>query len=390
MTNPALYNQAAKKFADHFQCRHTVAAYAPGRIEVLGNHTDYNDGFVLSAGIDLGTIFLAAPSAGSTCRILAGNTMEETEFDIASPAPTKGQAWANYVKGVFAQLGHRDAIKTGFTGMLFGDLPLGAGLSSSAALEMSTGLALCELYGIKVGKLEMAKIGQTAEHEYVGIRCGLLDQISAMFAMENQLVMSDFRSLKVEHVPLTADARFIVFNTKVKHSLVDSAYNERRATCEKAAKFFASALKHPVTALRDVSWEEWKEHSPKMDPVMARRAAHVIGENTRVLKGRQLLEKDGLTGFGKLMFESHESSRVNYENSCNELDFLVATASKTEGTLGARLSGGGFGGSAVVLAHDRDVKRIGETLTNSYSAEFGRPCDVRVITPSGGAHVLKA
>jgi galactokinase len=383
-----LYDQAARKFADHFQRRHAVAAYAPGRIEVLGNHTDYNDGFVLSAGIDLGTIFLAAPSGGSTCRLLAGNTMEEAEFDIASPAPAKGQAWANYVKGVFAQLQHRSAIKAGFLGMLFGDLPLGAGLSSSAALEMSAGLALGELYGIRIGKLELAKIGQTAEHEYVGIRCGLLDQISAMFAMENQLVMSDFRSLKVEHVPLASDARFIVFNTKVKHSLVDSEYNERRATCEKAAKFFASVLKHQVNALRDVSWEELKEHSSKMDPVMARRAAHVIGENTRVLKGRQLLEENGLAAFGKLMFESHESSRVNYENSCKELDFLVATATMTAGALGARLSGGGFGGSALVLAHERDVERIGETLTNAYSKEFGLPCDTRVVTPSGGAHVL--
>jgi galactokinase len=385
-----LYDQAARKFADHFQCRHTVAAYAPGRIEVLGNHTDYNDGFVLSAGIDLGTVFLAAPSANSSCRLYAGNTTNETEFDAASPAPVKGQAWANYVKGVFAQLGHRAAIKSGFIGMLFGDLPLGAGLSSSAALEMSTGLALCELYGIRIGKLELAKIGQTAEHEYVGIRCGLLDQISAMFAVENQLVMSDFRSLKVEHVPLATDARFIVFNTKVKHSLVDSEYNERRSTCEKAARFFASALKHRVTALRDVSWEEWQEHSSKMDPVMARRAAHVIGENSRVQNGRQLLANSDLAGFGKLMFESHESSRVNYENSCDELDFLVATAAKTAGALGARLSGGGFGGSAVVLTYERDAMSVGEKLALAYSARFGQSCEVRVVSPSGGARVLGA
>jgi galactokinase len=390
MINQDVHDHAAKKFADAFHRPHTVAAYAPGRIEVLGNHTDYNEGFVLSAGIDLGTFFLVAPSDDAACRLLAGDTMEEATFDVASPTPVKGQAWSNYVKGVFAKLRDRGSVKTGFTGMLLGNLPLGAGLSSSAALEMSAGMAFCELYGIKIEELDLAKIGQAAEHEYAGIRCGLLDQISAMFARDNELVMSDFRSLKIEHVPMTGDAKFIVCNTKVKHSLVDSEYNERRATCEKTARFFASVLKHPVSALRDVSWSEWQQYSSKMDPVMAKRSAHVIGENTRVLEGRDLLMSGKLADFGKLMFESHESSRVNYENSCKELDFLVAAAKKTSGALGARLSGGGFGGSTVVLVRLGDVKSVGDALTSAYAREFGHQCDTRVVSPSAGAKICRS
>jgi len=387
MINRDVYDIAAKKFADAFGQPHTVAAYAPGRIEVLGNHTDYNEGFVLSAGIDLGTFFLAAPSSDSNCRVVAGNTMEETAFDVTSPTPAKGHAWSNYVKGVFAKLRERSIVKTGFIGMMLGNLPLGAGLSSSAALEMSAGLAFCELYGIKIEKLDLARIGQAAEHDYAGIRCGLLDQISVMFAGHNELVMSDFRAMKVDRVPMSSEAKFIVFNTRVKHSLVDSEYNERRATCEKSAIFFSTVLKHPVTALRDVSWSEWKQYSPEMDPVMARRSAHVIGENARVVKGGQLLTAGNLTDFGKLMFESHESSRVNYENSCKELDFLVTAAKNTPGTLGARLSGGGFGGSVVVLARAGDVDTIGGALGSAYDREFGHACDTCVVSPSAGAAI---
>jgi len=387
MINKEVYEQSAGKFLEHFGRGHTVAAYAPGRVEVLGNHTDYNEGFVLSAAINLGTFFLAAPSGSKKCRVLAGDRMEEEAFDIGSPAPSKNKAWSNYVKGVFAKLGERKNISSGFLGVLLSNIPLGAGLSSSAALEMSAGLALADLYKIKIEMLDLARIGQAAEHEYAGLRCGLLDQISSLFARGNELVMSDFRTLQIKHVPLAKDARFIMCNTSAKHTLTSSAYNERRKRCEMAAKFFASVLKHPVKTLRDVSWREWETYSRKMDSVTAKRSAHIIGENARVLKGRDLLVKGKLEEFGELMYESHESSRVNFENSCPELDFVVSTAKRTSGAIGTRLSGGGFGGSAVILAHARDVNSISEDLSTAYQNKFAHPCDLRVITPSRGAHL---
>jgi len=200
--------------------------------------------------------------------------------------------------------------------------------------------------------------------------------------------MSDFRTLRVENVPLGEDACFLMCNTNAKHSLVSSKYNERRAKCEEAARFFASTLPHPVKALRDVTWEEWEKCSANMDPEAAKRAAHVIGENTRVLKGRELLNHGDLTGFGRLMFESHESSFANFENSCPELDFLVTAAKSIPGVLGARLSGGGFGGSAVVLLHPRDAAAASQALATAYQEEFGQSCDARVIKPSAGARIV--
>jgi len=383
-----LYPDLARRFVKCFGHPHTVAAYAPGRVEVLGNHTDYNEGFVLSAAIDAGTWCLVAPSPDATCRIIAGDIEQESTFRIDAIVADKESPWANYVKGVLAKIAACMDTRNGVLVLFESTVPLGAGLSSSAALEISAGLAISKAYGVKIPPLDLARIGQAAEHEYVGAKCGLLDQISSLFGKANALVMTDFRSLKVETVPAGTDACFLMCNTSVKHSLVDSEYNERRMRCEQAAKFFAGVLKHPVKALRDVSWKELEQHRASMDPVVARRAAHPIGEDERVVKGRDLLQKGDLTGFGKLMFESHESSRRYFENSCPELDFLVDTARTTSGVLGARLSGGGFGGSAVVLCHPKDADCIGKALAAAYEKEFRHVPDVRVIVPSGGARLL--
>jgi galactokinase len=393
MINKAVFEKVAKKFTDHYGESHSVAAYAPGRVEVLGNHTDYNEGYVLSAAINMGTFFLAIPSPDSKCRLVAADRDEEAIFDISSVTPSTEMSWANYVKGVFAGLSQKGEIKNGFLGMILGNIPLGAGLSSSAALEISAGLALSELYDIHVHKKNMAKIGQAAEHKYAGVKCGLLDQISSIYGRKNHLVMTDFRSLDVENVPFAgkkagAEACFLMCNSNAKHTLADGVYNERRAKCEEAARFLAGVLKHPVKALRDVSWEELQEHSSKMDPVAAKRAAHVVGECTRVLKGKELLAQHKLEEFGKLMFESHESSINNFENSCEELDFIVAESKKIPGVMGARLSGGGFGGSAVILINPRDVDIASKAFSSAYEKEYGHTCDIRVIKPSAGAKLL--
>jgi len=357
-------------------------------VEVLGNHTDYNEGFVLSAAINFGTYFLASPSEDTTCRIVAGDLMAEVTFDVNAPEAVTENTWANYVIGVLAGLQSHGETKTGFNGMFLGNIPLGAGLSSSAALEMCTGLALGKLYGIDVEAMAMAKIGQKAEHEHAGVKCGLLDQVSSLFGQENSLVMTDFRSLEIETLPLGGDAAFLMCNTKAKHALVDGEYNERREHCEEAAAFFKGVLPHPVAALRDVSWAEWEVHSPAMDAMTAKRSAHPIGEDERVLDGRTMLDSGDLAGFGKLMFASHDSSVNYFENSCEELDTIVNAAKEIPGVLGARLSGGGFGGSVVALIHPRDAEAVSQAINAAFEKAHGHPCDISVITPSAGARIV--
>jgi len=390
MQNQPVQAELLRRYRAHFNRDPDVVAYAPGRIEVIGNHTDYNEGFVCSAAINYGTFFAAARGDGQTCRLMVGDLMQEVAFNTDCAEPSVADTWSNYVKGVLSGLRERAPVSCGFDGMFLGNIPLGAGLSSSAALEVSAGLALARLYGMAVDRLELARIGQAAEHRFAGVHCGLLDQISSLFGMEGMLVETDFRTLEVKNVPLGNDACFLMCNTHAKHALVDGEYNRRRAACEEARDYFATVLPHPVRALRDVTVEEWETHHAGLSDVVARRAAHPISENARVLAAADALATHDLVRFGRLMFESHESSQVNFENACPELDCLVAAARRIPGVMGARLSGGGFGGSVVVLVHPRDAETAGAALTNAYAATFGNPCDVRVIRPSAGATVVQA
>jgi galactokinase len=388
MINQSIFDELSGKFKEHFGGSHAVAAYAPGRIEVLGNHTDYNDGFVVSAAIDVGTFFVAAPSDSAECRLVAGDLMDEVSFDVTSPGISENAIWSNYIRGVVSGLSQELDINKGFNGMFLGNIPLGSGLSSSAALEVSTGLALASLYDIALDPLVLAKIGQKAEHDYAGVKCGLLDQISSIFGEDNELIMTDFRSLEIKTLPIGDDACFLMCDTHAKHALVDGEYNERREMCETAATFFDQALDHGVAALRDVSWAEWEEHSAGLDSVVAKRAAHPIGENDRVLKGVELLEAGNVESFGELMFASHESSRTLFENSCPELDAVVSVCREIPGVLGARLSGGGFGGSVVVLVHARDAEVIAGAISSGCQKKHGLGCDVSTVRPSNGAQLI--
>jgi galactokinase len=388
MINRKTQEQARSKFRAHYGEEPAVIAYAPGRAEILGNHTDYNEGFVLSLAINYGTYFLAAPEEGRTCRLVAGDLMEEVAFPLAEPQPVEDRSWPNYIIGVLAELEAVYHPRFPFKGLFFSNVPRGAGLSSSAALSMSAGLALANLYSLSVDSMELARYGQKAENDFVGVRTGLLDQISSLYGKRGQLVMTDFRSLEVQNVAMGAEFCFLACNTRVKHSLVNSAYNDRRASCEEAVRFFAGKIHRSVTALRDVGMDDWRKWSAEMDPVTSRRAVHVIGENQRVLNGQSLLAAGKIEDFGELMFESHESSRINFENSCRELDFLVERGKELPPVMGARLSGGGFGGSAIMLIAADAVDEVSGAVTRAYEKEFAAPCDVRVIMASEGAHLV--
>ena len=386
MLNQAVYDELMAKFEATYGKKPQVVSYAPGRIEVLGNHTDYNEGYVFSTAINYGTFFAIAPNDLGVNRVTAGDLMHTVTFPLEGAKPVTEDTWANYVIGTVAGLAKIKPQTAGFDGMFLGNVPMGFGLSSSAALEMCTAKAVCGLYGIDADVVTLAKVGQAAEHDYAGCSCGLLDQISSLCGAYGKLVKTDFRTLKVETVDMGPEVCFLMCNPHAKHALVDGQYNSRRKACEEAAAYFAKVLSHPVRALRDVSMAEWEAYNNGLDEVVAKRAAHPIGEDERVLKGAKLLEAGDLAAFGQLLYDSHESSRVMFENSCKELDDVVEITKSVPGVLGARLSGGGFGGSVVVMVNARDAETAAQAIASAYAKKTGgAPCEVSRIQPSQGA-----
>jgi galactokinase len=391
MLNKEVYDKVLAAFAEKFGANPDVVAYAPGRIEVLGNHTDYNEGYVFSAAIDKGTFFAVSPTADDTITLVALDMNETYETTLGAVAKVEtGATWANYPLGTFNWLMGGDPAKagTGFKAVFGGNIPLGAGLSSSAALEMATALALQKVYGTSFDKTELAKIGQKAEHTFAGCPCGLLDQASSMYGAEGALVKSDFRSNGFETVPMGSGVAFMMVKSNAKHALVDGAYASRRAACEEAAAYFAGILRKKVTHLRDVTMAEWVLYRGGLSETTAKRAVHPIGEDERVLQGAALLEKGDLKAFGALMYDSHESSRNWFENSCDELDTIVDAAKAIPEVYGARLSGGGFGGSCCLLVDPSAADKIAAAITADYKAAYGDEPTCALIEPSEGAHLV--
>ena len=392
MQNQEVYDKVLAAFADKFGGKPEKVAYAPGRIEVLGNHTDYNEGYVFSAAIDKGTFFAVSAAEDDTVTLVALDMGETFTCKLADVKKVEsGMTWANYPLGTFNWLFDGEPAKAGkgFKAVFGGNIPLGAGLSSSAALEMATVLALAALYGIEKDKTTFAKIGQKAEHTFAGCPCGLLDQASSLYGKEGSLVKSDFRYCQFENVDLGPTVAFMMVKSNAKHALVDGAYASRRQACEDAAKYFAGVLKHPVTHLRDVSCAEWILYRGGLSETTAKRAIHPIGEDERVVNGAALLEKGDLAAFGSLMFDSHESSRNWFENSCEELDTIVDAAKAIPEVLGARLSGGGFGGSCCLLVKPEAADKIAAAITAAYKTAYGDEPTCALIKPSAGAHIVE-
>lgn len=364
-----------------------ITAFAPGRIEVLGNHTDYNAGTVLSAAINLGHSFCISRSAQPGVRLYAADVDRTAVFDTSNDQKVSGAGWADYVKGVFFLLEKKTGEKIdGIDCTFLGNIPIGAGLSSSAALEVAAATALLGLLGKELDKKEIGKLCREAEHRFAGTNCGLLDQFSSLFGCEHSLIHSDFQTLEISPVLLPEDVEFLVVNPHVKHSLAASPYNERRERCEQAAAQLGALLPHPVKTLRDVSLSEFAALKKQIDPSAAKRAAHIVGEIDRVEKGVALLKKNALAAFGALLFESHRSSIEHFENSCSELDVIVEAA-RAARARGARLSGGGFGGSAIVLVHANRTQAVSEKIRAACRIKGFDP-DFLAVVPSAGARIV--
>ena len=368
-------------FESHFGRKASVLSRAPGRLEILGNHTDYNEGYVLSAAVTQSTSFAMAPKEGSHCRLIDCALPGEFTIDLDNmDTPRKGD-WTNYLKGALVELRRRGVGFGAFDAVLRSTVPLSAGMSSSAALEMAFCFALKTIYGIELSKADWARVGQAVENKYMGLQSGLLDQFSSIFGKKDALILCDFRSVEVlKNVPMPPGYSIVVANTMVKHNLVESDYNLRRESCERARD--AIRKRYPeVRMLRDVDRKMLEACRDQMDAVDYRRAKHVVGEDERVMQGVAFLEKGDIRSFGELLFLSHESSRTNFENSCPELDALVEIARTIPDCLGARLSGGGFGGITIHLVRHEAAERYCDRLKTAYRTMTGKEtqtilCDI--------------
>ncbi len=363
-------------------------AYAPGRIEVLGNHTDYNNGVTLSAAINLGVCFTISPSKKKGVHVYSVDFNDHVSFNSSEKKIFKNKhKWANYIKGVIFYIS-KLGIKIDYINCTFkGSIPIGSGLSSSAALEVATSFAILEYYDQNLDLIELSKIAQKAEMEFAGCNCGLLDQFSSIFGSKNGLIFSDFQSLSTKTIPIHKDAVFILCNPNIAHELSSSPYNARRKCCENAVIKFSELIDKPIKSLRDVTWNEYELYHNKINFEDAKCAEHIIGEIYRVNRSIKLLEKDNLVEFGNLLYESHKSSQINFRNSCKELDEIISISHKLN-ALGARLSGGGWGGSAIVLTK----KNIAENLATKIIQECKNKniyVKTNLIIPSQGARTLQ-
>jgi len=369
-----------RHFSRVFDAPPTLIARAPGRVNLIGEHTDYNDGFVLPMAIDYDIRIAARARPDRTVRLYSVDLDKRDTFSLDNVRRVGDwPTWADYVRGVADVLQREGYTLRGMDAALTGNVPRAAGLSSSAALELATITAFRLLCALDLDPVRAALVGQRAENEFVGMRCGIMDQFISSLGKADHALLIDCRSLDYEAVPLPTGARIIVTDSAVRRGLVDSAYNERRAQCEQGARLLG------VKALRDVSVEMFEARRDKLPTLVARRCQHIVTENQRTLDSVQALKRGDLATFGKLMNESHASMRDWFEITTPEIDALVEIQHNTPGCLGARMTGGGFGGCTVALAREDAVPTLPETIQTQYPARTGKTPQVYVCRAMDGA-----
>ncbi len=379
-----LKNKTLKIFEETFGYPATITIKAPGRVNLIGEHTDYNDGFVLPCAIDYETVIACGQRNDRIIRVIAAdydNQQDEFSLDEAIVS-TDALPWANYVRGVMKHLLLRNSDFSGADMVISGNVPQGAGLSSSASLEVAVGQALKSLYDLPVDGVQLALNGQEAENQFVGCNCGIMDQLISALGKEDHALLIDCRSLETKAVSMPKDASVVIINSNVKRGLVDSEYNTRRKQCEEAARFFG------VKALRDVNLAEFAEKEQGLDPMTARRARHVITENDRTEAAAIALSHGDLKKMGLLMAESHASMRDDFEITVPPIDTLVEIVKSVIGDRGGvRMTGGGFGGCIVALIPSDLVEKVRKTVEHEYHAKTGIKETFYVCHASEGASV---
>jgi galactokinase len=377
--------ELAERFQEQFHTRPQVFS-APGRVNLIGEHTDYNDGFVLPSAIGFFTRAAISPRPDRKLVIRSAEFEKSFEVDAQSLPAVKLGAWSDYVIGVAHELARAGCRLTGADLLVNGEVPIGSGLSSSAALEVASALALLSLTDSELPLKQIARLCQRAENEFIGARVGIMDQFVSCLGQEGHAVLLDCRSLEFELVPIPETVRFVICNTMVKHEHSGGEYNQRRRECEQGVEIL-SRFYPGLSALRDVSLEQLRSKSKDMPAVIYKRCLHVVEENDRVIRTARLFRASDLTAVGNLMRESHVSMRDLYEISCRELDLMVESAEGLPGYYGGRMTGGGFGGCTVNLVASAQAEAFREKIAARYRQQTGINPEIYICSPATGAHV---
>jgi galactokinase len=355
---------------------------APGRVNLIGEHTDYNDGFVMPAALEFSTWVAASPRKDDTFVVASREFNDEFEFSLAGPA-SRQHRWTDYVQGVAITMKAAGFQFSGADLMIASDVPMGAGLSSSAALEVATGFALLQLAGTKPDLTQLARLCQRAENEFVGTRCGIMDQFISCLAEQGHCLMIDCRSLEYEKLPLPERCALVISNTMVRHELASGEYNLRRQQCEEGLEILRRSMPQ-ARSLRDISLQQLEEYAGELPEILYRRCRHVITEIQRVLDAAAALKQGELERLGGLMRQSHLSLQQDYEVSCPELDLMVEIASAQPGVYGARMTGGGFGGCTISLVKSEAAQQVVDRVAAEYQQKTGIRPEIYVSAAGAG------
>lgn len=365
-----------------------VKVQSPGRINLIGEHTDYNGGFVLPTAIDKFIIFsLRKNDTQSTCNVMSVKMDVMLTFDLEDIKPSKNN-WENYVLGVVRELLILGKELSGFDCLIESDLPIGSGISSSAALECGLAYGLNKLYGLDLGQLDIVALGQRAEHNYVGSKCGIMDQYASVMSKEGHVILLDCKNIHHRYIKAKFDPyEILLLNTNVSHNLADSAYNDRRESCEAVTKLLKKQDPE-ITCLRDAKLDVLNSCKSELSAEYYKRARYVLAENDRVLTAAGILETGDIMRFGELMYASHQGLQYEYDVSCPELDFLVAFSKKYDSVIGSRMMGGGFGGCTINLVHKDHVQAYIADVAPAYKNKFGRALSAFSAKSSEGTKIL--
>lgn len=383
MMNEKILNEVKTSFSERFGAE-PIVIKAPGRINLIGEHTDYNNGFVLPAAVDQ-AIYLAISKSGSSQSTLVSLDMNQTfEFSIDHFQPTKEMPWANYLMGVVAEIQKSGREVSGFNIVFSGDVPQGSGMSSSAALECGTCFALNELFGLSIPKVEMVKMSQKAEHNYAGVMCGIMDQFASMMGSADHALLLDCESLEYRHFPIELTDHVIVLcNSNVSHNLADSEYNIRRQQCEEGVGLLQKYFPN-VKSLRDVTLDQLNAHQAELSAVVYKRCKYVIEENERVMNMTRAMEAGEIDALGEILTVAQEGMRSEYEVSCKEIDFMADFANNREDVVGARMMGGGFGGCTINLVSKGSEDQFISELNTAYKEQFNKEITpIKVVISDG-------
>jgi galactokinase len=381
--NKKLVKKVKRSFEVQFKTKPLIV-FSPGRINLIGEHTDYNDGFSFPAAINKGITLAISKSALNVSRVYAINKEELYEFTTENIKPLLDGGWKNYILGVVAELQNLGKKLGNFNSVFAGNIPGGAGMSSSAALENSFVYGLNDLFELGLTKNEMILVSQKAEHNFARVKCGIMDQYASMFGVKKSALLLDCRT--IESKPYKIDFKeykLMLINTNVKHDLSESAYNDRREVCEKISSLLQ------ISALRDASKEDLDELIGKISDEEYQKALYIIDENNRVKQFSEAINKDDIAALGDLLYQSHEGLSTKYKVSCEELDFLVDCAKECPNVLGARMMGGGFGGCTINLVKKHEFKVFKKDIARKFRNKFKKECSVYSVKLSEGTHLVK-